>query len=98
MERSKVWKEEETMTPELQRAFDKLERLNQEEHTKTRTVAKDIETRLNLHLIESAVSRAKMEEHLLDHRAKAKWIWSLAAGVILALCAAGAALLTRFIK
>ena len=92
------WEEEVVMNGELREAFDDIKRENKEEHAKTRLIVRDLETRLNCHLIESAVSRARLEEHLEEHKAERRWKWALNAGVIVALIGAAAACATRFIR
>lgn len=82
------------MNGELREAFDDIKRENKEEHAKTRAALRDVETRLNVHLVESAVTRAQVQEHFESRKDWKRWLLTLAA----ALVGAGAALLTRFIR
>lgn len=97
--RKAPWEEEElTMNGELREAFDEIRRENKLEHTATRALIRELETRLNAHLTESAITRARVDEHFEEHKANRRWRMALWAGVILALIGAGAACLSRFIK
>ena len=87
------------MNQEMRDALDDLKGTIKDNHSETREHISDFGRMLNKHMIEDALVAKELHDHLEQEKQSRKWLWTLYAGMVIAIITALAdRILAHFLK